>query len=42
LKKELAQTYRRDRDGYTQAKTECIEEITKLARAELSDKFIIK
>lgn len=42
LKKELAQTYRRDRDGYTQAKTEFIEEITKRARAELSDKFIIK
>lgn len=39
LKKELAQTYRKDRDAYTHAKTQFIEEMTKRARRELSDKF---
>ena len=41
LKKELAQTYRKDRDAYTHAKTQFIEEMTKRARRELSDKFSI-
>lgn len=41
LKKVLAQTYRRDRDGYTLAKTQFIEEITKRAYEEAPEKFKI-
>lgn len=36
LKQELKNKYEHDRDGYTYAKTEFIERITKLARAEVN------
>ena len=36
LKIELQKKYEHDRDGYTDAKTDLIERVTKLARAEMS------
>ena len=39
LKLDLQKKYEYDRDGYTGAKTDFIERITKLARAELSAKY---
>lgn len=39
LKQALQQKYRHDRDGYTFAKSEFINETTKLARCEFKDKY---
>lgn len=39
LKQTLQQKYRLDRDGYTFAKSEFINKITKLARLEFKDKY---
>lgn len=39
LKQRLQQTFQHDRDGYTDAKSEFVNKITKLARVELKDKY---
>jgi len=39
LKSELQKKYEHDRDAYTDAKTDFIKRITKLARAEISSKY---
>ncbi|PKM79611.1 MAG: hypothetical protein CVU89_17315 [Firmicutes bacterium HGW-Firmicutes-14] len=42
LKMELKKKYERDRDGYTYAKTDFIGRITKLARAEMQNRYSSK
>ena len=39
LKLELQKKYEHDRDGYTNAKTDFIQQITKMARGEISTKY---
>lgn len=39
LKMELQKKYEHDRDGYTNAKTDFIKRITKLARAEMQNRY---
>ena len=42
LKKELAERYEHDRDGYTEAKTEFIDRYTAIAREELKGRYAFK
>ncbi len=42
LKKELAERYRHDRDGYTEAKSDFIRKYTSLAKEELKSRYAFK